>query len=59
MNPVPEYKVKRSAPACTNTCLVRALAVLDILIDTIEPPQFLGEERPGLREPLPRIDTSV
>jgi len=42
-----------------SNCLVRALPGLAILIDTIEQPQFLGEERPELREPLPRVDTSV
>ena len=40
-------------------CVVRALPGLDILIDAIEQPQFLGEERPDLREPFLRIDTSV
>ncbi|MFI7578213.1 hypothetical protein [Micromonospora sp. NPDC049497] len=39
--------------------LVRMLPGVDILIDTIEQPQFLGEERPDLREPFPRLDTSV
>lgn len=40
-------------------CLVRAFPRLDILIDAIEQPQFLGEEWPDLRKPFPRVDTGV
>ncbi|MFF5219363.1 hypothetical protein [Micromonospora sp. NPDC000442] len=39
--------------------LVRVLPGLDILIDAIEQPQFLGEERPKLRQSFSRVDTSV
>ncbi|MBQ1047454.1 hypothetical protein KBX50_02995 [Micromonospora sp. C51] len=38
---------------------IRVLPGLDILIDAIEQPQLLGEQRPKLRQAFPRVDASV
>jgi len=43
----------------TPDCFVRTLPGLHVLINAIEQPHFVGEERPYLLKRFPWVDTSV